>query len=184
MTHDDRLARLLREAGELDQAPPEAVWHGIRAELGAEPAPEARGGRVLPLLVAAAAGAGLMYAATQVFDDDPAPAEEVVASATLGPVDGEGQLGQAEVVERDGQQVLRVQLDELPDAEDGYLEVWLLRPDVSGLVTLGVLDAGTEEFVLPQGIDLAEYPVVDISVEHLDGDPGHGGNSVVRGEVG
>ena len=79
--------------------------------------------------------------------------------------------------------MLRVVLDELPDPQNGYLEVWLLRPDVSGLVTLGVLDETEEEFVLPAGLDLSEYPVVDISVEQLDGDPGHGGLSLVRGQV-
>lgn len=142
-------------------------------------------GRVVPLLLAAAAGAGIMYAAVELSSSDEAPTQEqVLASGELGPVEGEGRLGAAEVVEREGRQVLRVDLDEVPDARDGYLEVWLLRPDVSGLVTLGVLDGAQEEFVLPAGLDLGEFPVVDISREHLDGDPGHGGDSLVRGQVG
>ena len=88
------------------------------------------------------------------------------------------------MVSVDGHQRLRVELAERPDAEDGYLEVWLLRPDVSGMVTLGVLDAESGEFPLPAGLDLEEYAVVDISREHMDGDPGHGGDSLVRGQVG
>ena len=49
---------------------------------------------------------------------------------------------------------------------------------------LGVLEGDTGEYLLPAGLELSEYPVVDISREHMDGDPGHGGDSVVRGEVG
>lgn len=156
------------------------------ATVGAGPHRRRRGlPRAVPLLLAAAAGAGLMYAAVElVSPDDPLTQEQVLASGDLGPVEGAGRLGAAQVLERDGRQVLRVDLDEVPDAQDGYLEVWLLRPDVSGLVTLGVLDAAQEEFVLPAGLDLGEFPVVDISREHLDGDPGHGGDSLVRGEVG
>lgn len=198
---DDRLERLLRAGGDLDGMPPEKVWRAIRQQLGrdedvrattsatARPsdrqrADRAGGRRVIPLLLAAAAGAALVYAGVQLTGDGQDTVEgAVVAEGELGPVEGEGRLGEAEVLDRDGRRVLRLQLDQLPDAGDGYLEVWLLRPDVSGLVTLGVLDSATEEFVLPEGLDLGEYPVVDVSVEHLDGDPAHGGDSRLRGEV-
>lgn len=173
-------------AGEGSGAPAAGYAAGERAWTRREVGRTGRGpGRVVPLLLAAAAGAGIMYAAVELSSSDEAPTQEqVLASGELGPVEGEGRLGAAEVVEREGRQVLRVDLDEVPDAQDGYLEVWLLRPDVSGLVTLGVLDAAQEEFVLPAGLDLGEFPVVDISREHLDGDPGHGGDSLVRGQVG
>lgn len=193
MTSDDeRLQRLLREAGDLEQTPPSRVWEAIRAEVEQDEgrhhrpsaAPRRGPGRLSPLLLAAAAGAGLMYAGVQLMGSDGAPRETVVATGELRPVAGEQRLGEAEVLDRDGRRVLRVDLDELPDSRDGYLEVWLLKPDVSGLVTLGVLDAANEEFLLPAGLDLGEFPVVDISVEHLDGDPGHGGDSLVRGQVG
>jgi hypothetical protein len=54
---------------------------------------------------------------------------------------------------------------------------------VSGLIPLGVVRAGTEEFELPPGVDIGEYPVVDVSVEPLDGDPAHSGRSVLRGTI-
>lgn len=193
-TDDERVPDLLRRGGEVHEVPPARVWEAVRAELDApagtarsrarRSAPRPGPTRAAPLLLAAAAGAVLMYAGTQLLPDRASPEGSVVAAGDLGPVAGEGRLGQAEVLDRDDHQVLRVVLDELPDPQDGYLEVWLLRPDVSGLVTLGVLDTADEEFVLPAGLDLTEYPVVDISIEHLDGDPGHGGDSVVRGQVG
>jgi hypothetical protein len=61
--------------------------------------------------------------------------------------------------------------------------VWLLQPDVSGLVPLGVVHQGTNVVPLPTGIDLSAYPVVDVSVEPLDGDPAHSGVSVARGSL-
>ena len=199
MTTDEesRVTALLRRAGRMPEAPPARVWRSIEDELDAFRPPRAvRPGRrraradrrrVAPLALAAACGALVTYVGSQLLPGTTgAPVDRagtVVASGELGPVPGEGRVGQAQVLSRDHEQVLRVVLDELPDPQNGYLEVWLLRPDVSGLVTLGVLDETEEEFVLPAGLDLSEYPVVDISVEQLDGDPGHGGHSLVRGQV-
>ena len=41
-----------------------------------------------------------------------------------------------------------------PDLDDAYYEVWLLEPDVSGLVPLGTTRAGTTVFEIPAGLDL------------------------------
>lgn len=107
--------------------------------------------------------------------------------------DGTVASAHAEIVDVDGRRVLRIDLDgvevatEAADPATGaptaYLEVWLLRPDVSGMVTLGVLEGGRAELVLPEGVSLEEYPVVDVSVEAVDGDPAHGGRSVLRGQL-
>jgi hypothetical protein len=104
-----------------------------------------------------------------------------VAAAVLDPLEGSDATGTAQVVERaDGTRVLRVEL--AADAPtEGYYEAWLLTETVSGLIPLGVVRAGTEEFELPADVDLGEYPVVDVSVELLDGDPAHSGVSVARG---
>lgn len=201
---DARTVEVLRRGGVIEHPPPPHVWEavdrGIRRERGprqlgllaeqrsrriargASAVPR-RGAGPLRLMAAAAAGAlvtwaGLSLADTQQGDGD------VLASGQLAPLGQGGAPGSAEVVEVAGQQRLRVELDEGLDAGDGYLEVWLLRPDVSGMVTLGVLEEATGEFLLPEGLDLGDYPVVDISLEHLDGDPGHGGDSLVRGEIG
>lgn len=207
LEHDgqERAAELLRRAGVVELEPPPAVWdslsrsvrgdraeqHGQREGQGQEPAAppvrladvrQRRSGGGVRLLAAAAAGALLTWAGLALADrEQPA---QVVASGELAPLTEAGAQGRAEVVRVDGHQRLRVELEETPDAGDGYLEVWLLRPDVSGMVTLGVLDGQTAEFPLPDGLNLGEFAVVDISREHMDGDPGHGGDSLVRGQVG
>jgi hypothetical protein len=136
------------------------------------------------LLAAAAAlvvglGVGAGAVALLGGDDDGV----AVAAAELDPLEGSGASGSASVVEReDGTRVLRVELSAgAPD--EGYYEAWLLTESVSGLVPLGVVRPGTEEFELPAGLDLGEYPVVDVSVEPLDGDPAHSGQSIARGEL-
>ena len=44
-----------------------------------------------------------------------------------------------------------------------------LRPD-------GIYD-------IPPGVDPSRFPIVDVSVEPVDGDPTHSGDSVLRGEL-
>jgi anti-sigma-K factor RskA len=75
---------------------------------------------------------------------------------------------------------------DLDDGEqgDGFREVWLIKADASALVSLGVLEGSTGVFEVPDGIDLREYVLVDISLEPEDGDPDHSGDSIVRGELG
>jgi hypothetical protein len=36
---------------------------------------------------------------------------------------------------------------------------------------------------VPDGVDTAEFPVVDVSAEADDGDPAHSGDSIVRGTL-
>jgi len=157
---------------------------------------EASGGTVVPLsarrprrwapvLVAAASalvigiGAGVLWERQSVE-----PPETTIASATLEPLpDWQGSTGEA-VVERtpSGERQIVVTLD-APAPEGTFREVWLLTPDVSGLVSLGVLDGDEGRFVLPEGLDLDTYSVVDVSEEAFDGDPAHSGQSVVRGPL-
>lgn len=202
----DRVEGLLRRAGDVSADPPPSVWEGVRGALvEEEPSPGAarpadlesrRHGRAdrttgaarparWPLLAAAAVGALVAWLGTQVLGVGPGASEVVVADGTLAdlPDAGEPVEGTAQVVAVDGEQRLRVEVAELPDAGEGYLEVWLLRPDLSGMVTVGVISGTSAEFSLPAGVDLADYAVVDISREALDGDPAHGGQSVVRGEL-
>ncbi|MCZ2831026.1 anti-sigma factor [Modestobacter sp. VKM Ac-2986] len=176
--------------------PPPRVWDAIAAATGVsatpapaptsepEPAPapvvELRPRRTRWLAAAAAAAVvgGLAGAAVLTRDD----AGAVVAATTLDPLDADESSGTAEVRERDGVRSLQVDLD-APSLGEGYYEVWLLRPDVSGLVPLGVVHQGANSVPLPDGLDLGDYPVVDVSVEPLDGDPAHSGVSVARGSL-
>ena len=62
--------------------------------------------------------------------------------------------------------------------------MWLLDRDAKRLISLGPLGPGrTGSYVLPVSIDLAEFPVVDVSVEPADGNPAHSGVSAVRGPL-
>lgn len=133
------------------------------------------------LAVAAAAGLVVGGAGATAWWQARADRSTLVASAVLEPLPGWSQTGTAQVrTAADGSRSLVVDLDS-PPARDGFLEVWLLRPDVSGLVSLGTLDSTSGTFTLPAGLDLAEFPVVDVSDEPLDGEPAHSGVSVVRG---
>lgn len=79
----------------------------------------------------------------------------------------------------DGSRSLEVRLSQ--DEVQGYQEVWLIAPDLSRLVSLGVVNSETETFELPAGLQLPEYPIVDVSDEPIDGNPAHSSVSIARG---
>lgn len=183
-------------------APSPSVWAGVRDELdlGASATnlpdtadvpdvvvrPDFRARRRwLPALVAAATALVLGIAGGVLWERrDADGAGTTVASVALEPLPGwQGASGEAVVRESsDGRRQIVVSVD-APAPDGTYREVWLLRPDVSGLVSLGMLEGDQGRFDLPDGLDLADYPVVDVSEEHFDGDPAHSGDSVVRGEL-
>lgn len=107
-----------------------------------------------------------------------------IATATLEPFpDHPDAVGSAEVDEdRSGDRTLTVTVDGAGDSDE-YREVWLIRGDGTALISLGVLNAGTGSFTIPANVDLAEYNLVDVSFEPVDGDPAHSGNSIVRGPL-
>lgn len=200
------------DAGEL-VPPPAAVWGRVRDELGladdvvpdgtdlargdgsavdrsagdgsGDPAPESpRRHRRGPWLAAAAAGlvvggvAGGLAVSAALRPDS----ETVVAEVRLEALPGWSASGDAQVEEdAQGRRTLVVRVTDA-DA-DGFREVWLLDAGATRLVSLGLLDGDEGRFALPPGLDLAEFPVVDVSAEPFDGDPAHSGDSIVRGEL-
>jgi hypothetical protein len=133
------------------------------------------------LLLAAAAVAVVAAGAGAIAlnrDDD-----VTLASTPLAPLDGTQAAGSASIVEEDdGTRVLRIEL-EAPDADDGYYEAWLADESAVGMVAMGSVRPGTTSLPVPEDLDLADWPTVEISVEPLDGDPGHSGTSLVRGAL-
>ncbi|MDV8147047.1 anti-sigma factor domain-containing protein [Arthrobacter sp. B10-11] len=111
-----------------------------------------------------------------------APRPVVIAQAPLQPLASYTANGKALVEELpDGTRQLVVQL---PDSRiNGFREVWVISPDLSKLVSLGVLDGEPGVFAIPEGLDLAEYPIVDVSNEPFDGNPAHSSDSIARGEL-
>jgi anti-sigma-K factor RskA len=192
--------------GELE-APPERVWDRISDELGlgageapsadaapvvagdsepaGDPTPAPRRGRATRVLFALAASVAVILVVVGVSNMLRPPQVVELASATLDAFpDHPGAAGAAVVVETDGgEKEVRVELD-ADEASDGYREVWLITADASALVSLGVLEGSEGVFPVPEGIDIRDYVLVDISQEPTDGDPAHSGDSIVRGELG
>ncbi|WP_019178847.1 anti-sigma factor domain-containing protein [Microbacterium yannicii] len=108
----------------------------------------------------------------------------VVAAASLDAFPSHPQAeGAAEVDEsRDGRRTLTVTLEGAAES-DAYREVWLIGNDGAALISLGLLEGSTGTFPIPEGVDLSEYDLVDISFEPVDGDPAHSGDSIVRGQL-
>lgn len=165
------------------EAAPAAV--AIRPPDAAE---RTRGGvrRWWPAIAAAAAVVGLVAGITIGANvggpAGPTP-ENVIAEARLEPFPGWNADGRAYLEQdRDGRYSMLIELDGDVDV-DGLTEVWLLREEPIGLVSLGLLDGRSARFALPDGLDLSEFSVVDLSAEPSDGDPSHSGDSIVRGQL-
>jgi hypothetical protein len=193
-------------------APPPRVWDAIAAATGAsaaatgasaaatgasaaatgvprspavvpEPAPDnvrvLRPRRSRLLLAAAAVVVAAGAGAIALNRDDVV----TVASTTLDPLDSSRATGKASVVEEDdGSRVLRIELD-APAAEDAFYEAWLADTSAVGMIPMGTVRPGTTSLTVPDGVDLADWPTVEISVEPIDGDPQHSGVSLVRGAL-
>lgn len=188
----DQLARVVRTGrsitrDDIPAAAPEEVWQAIVRELnatsvGADDLAVRRARRsTLPWIgVAAAVGLVIGGLGTGQFLES-ADSGSVVASVTLDPLPGNSIIGDAAVAETDQGTVLSISVPNLP-APDGYYEVWLLKPDVSNMISIGVLNGNNQgTFPLPPNLDLSEFSVVDISREKFDGDATHSNDSVVRG---
>jgi hypothetical protein len=186
--------------------PPSRVWDAVVAELATDDAsqagaqvesaplhevagPEERLAGVTPIrrfpgwLVASAAAVGLVIGGVGVtlLTDLRGDGATVVASASLTSLVTDVPAGDARVEDRaDGVRVLVVDTD-YEETPDGDLEVWLIDPNVEGMVSLGFLASSHGEFVIPAGYDPGAYPIVDISIEPRDGVPTHSGESITRG---
>lgn len=161
--------------------PPPAARVASESGMGAED--RARRRWLPPLLGAAAIVMIVGGVAGGLALRQPPPAV-VLAQAQLDALpDWDGATGQAavEIDDEGGRSVVVALQDGTPD--DGYREVWLISDDLTSLVSLGVLEGDDGRFVIPAGIDLDAFPVVDVSDEPLDGDPTHSGNSIVRGTL-
>ena len=108
-----------------------------------------------------------LIAATEITSEGMAVVSEATAEARL--------------VRSDDRYVLDIDVPAL-EAVDGYYEVWLIDDDVEGMVSLGVV-TGDARFVLPPSLESSRFPVVDVSVESVDGDPSHSGRSIWRGRL-
>lgn len=198
----ERVLTALRSSVPIEQ-PPAELWDRIAAGMKEEPAEAAAPSQAQPpvsparsgwpvTLAAAAVGAllggaavgGVVLTMDRQDDDPPETANTVIGEAVLEPVAAEEFSAQAEMVETaEGTMELTVQITSAPDAADGYFELWLRDEEASRLQSLGTVGTGSTTFEVPSGLDLEQYPVVDVSHEHFDGDPGHGGVTLGAGPM-
>ncbi|MGA9278345.1 anti-sigma factor [Ilumatobacter sp.] len=131
-------------------------------------------------LLAAAAALIVVVTAGAVVWMRPSVDSSVVASVELERL-GDTGTGSAELVDDGGSLRLRVVTDGV-EAPEGFTEVWLINTELTELVSLGpIREDGSYD--LPPGLDPADFPIVDLSFEPLDGNPEHSGDSVLRGEL-
>jgi hypothetical protein len=207
LRHVVRTARSI-EADDHLTPPDSHVWNSIRTEIASAAsespsvAPAAHDlsphgssapvrSNVVPLRarrgpwIALAAALGLVFGGviTTTWWNSQTVSPAIIAQAELTGLDGFTASGIAQVQARDGFEVLEVDVTGLPET-DGYFEVWLLTPDVDGMISLGALTGGSNTTLpLPPGVALDQFSIVDISEEKFDGDPTHSAISVSRGEL-
>jgi hypothetical protein len=143
------------------------------------------GGLAVAAVASAVIGGAVVWSAVDRGGAGTNTTEQFVAQAVLAPLPNTpvSSPGQATVMDSADGQVVRVDARSLP-ASDGFYEVWLLDEGLTKLVALGALPAGSVgTFTVPPGMSVADYPVVDISLESYDGDPSHSKNSLMRGEL-
>jgi anti-sigma-K factor RskA len=196
--------RTVPDTGALESPGPD-VWAGIHRELGLSAAvaadplrpvpsddlrqeaqPEKPRGTVTwlrrPATWLAAAAAAVVITTGVVVAVNRTATPVSLASARLAPLDRYTATGSATVTEAgDGSRTIEVQLDKTEAR--GYQEVWLIAPDLSRLVSLGIMNSSSGRFDVPAGLDLSGYPIVDVSDEPLDGNPAHSSVSIVRGTL-
>ena len=168
--------------------PPVELWDRIADEVRND-APAAVPGsrRTRSWMVAVAAVAAVLLIVVAIVNwPAPAPASELVARADLSGQDldpGGDSTGTADLVEQDGRWRVTVSAADLPDAPAGsYYEAWLLSAGADQVQSLGALK-GDDTFAVPDGISIDDFPLVDVSIEPIDGNPAHSSKSVLRGSL-
>jgi anti-sigma-K factor RskA len=159
-------------------------------ERAARPASQARGRRLRlrPALAAGFAatliglgvGIGLLIGGDD-GGDPAAPATEIA----LEPVTDTGApaRGTARIESADGGEAV-IEVSDLPASAVGeYYEIWLLNSpeDLVSAGSFRVPESGEATVAVPLPADAGSFRFVDISRERLSGDPGHSGDSVLRG---
>lgn len=177
----DELARLVASTRTVETPPPPSgLWARISDAVA--PRPVRRPRAIVAACVATAlASAAVVGMTTWMLDSAAAGVDgPAIALQPVGDVEGEAT---AWVVERDGQRVLVVDAADASPPSNASLEVWMLDEEADGMmVHLGTLDGASTELPLPAEVDVEGFPILDVSLEPLDGDPAHSGTSVWRGD--
>ncbi|MGE3445627.1 MAG: anti-sigma factor, partial [Acidimicrobiia bacterium] len=170
-------------------APPPDLWATIEADVAAESGSTAPvialapRRRVAPLLLVAACVALVAGLSAVAFGRSGAKtrvlASAALSSEGLSPA-AKDSHGSVRLEQRDGRNFLLITVEDAPPTDGAYLEVWMIDRKVEGMVSLGPWH-GNGRYDIPAGVDPERFPVVDVSIEPLDGKPVHSGESAVRG---
>lgn len=160
--------------------PPPAVAEGVLAAIEAESAPTGATGRGWGWIAAAAAIILILVTAgiSGVFT----PSDEQAIALEGTELQPEA-TGVAEIRATDAGWWIRLELDNLPAADEGtYYEGWVWNDDGEG-VSIGTfhLRGGDPSIELWSGVDPADYPSIWVTLEDEDGDPTASGRIVVWG---
>ena len=113
--------------------------------------------------------------------DDIRTIDEVALSNAGLDQSGASSSGSARlVVLDDGSRAIDLDVSDLPQVDDGFFELWLIDKQVNGMVSLGPV-RGSGRYLIPPGVGTDVFPIVDLSIEPVDGVPTHSGKSVLRG---
>lgn len=137
---------------------------------------------VAGIVAGAAVAAGGLALTDRASGPAPIAAPPIVASTSLAALPDHRGNGAAEIVDTPDGKELVVDVADLSPGE-GFYEVWLIDPETFQMVGLGALTNNSGRFAIPDGLDLRQYSVVDVSLEPFDGDPVHSRDSVVRGQL-
>lgn len=193
VTAAPRPERIVGEVADPPPAPPARRLAVARESTGSRPAGHVAGrpgrARERTRLLLAVAASLLVGAAAGVFgssalnrgDSQPA-AGQVLAQVDLSNLKQTAATGHAVLVRTSAGERIRVDTTKLANPQGGFYEVWLIDKDIKKMVGIGILHPGDDEFAVPNGVDLSQYPIVDISVQQ-PGDPKHSGDSVLRGSI-
>ncbi len=173
--------------------PPDDLWERIAEDVRIDGGPTVRSTRqarrqrrILGLAAAVLVVGALAAGAVIVNRSSGGASTELVARASLtgaGLDPGGDSTGSAELLEDDDGWKVAIQADDLPDLPEGsYYEAWLLGSGPGQVQSLGALE-GDGRFAVPEGLAIDDFPLVDVSIEPIDGNPAHSSKSVLRGEL-
>lgn len=182
---------------EVLEQPPSSVWQNISAAIEADVAPANDGAfkrhrKVAPLknparrgispLRVAAIAACIAAISIVTFNALDTTGVTSVTTTELASGNGVSTKGTATLLREEDKLRLRVEITPTQLPSDHFQEVWLIKADASGLISLGpVRDDSTYD--IPDTVDLEAYPIVDVSDEPIDGNPAHSGNTLCRGTL-
>jgi hypothetical protein len=90
--------------------------------------------------------------------------------------------GDARLVTHNGATFVELSVKNAPAEAGTFLEVWLIDRGIKGMVSLGPYN-GNGSYRVPAAVAPGDFPVVDVSVQKVDGKATHSGVSVVRGTL-